>query len=394
MILSFRCSPTLKQRLDRILAKGLYPDFSAFCEVALENQLLLEENATEGHGPALREQVDGKKSRRERGAQDRGTKPSGPVTETKQNVPAMAVVTMQSEGTIGVPQELLLNQIARKAPFALPDPSPDLFGPNETIPVDRWLFGQYNRLLPAKISIRGLCSIASAEGKDALKLESASARIAETAAAFGDYLRLLDFKLGAHRDEAISTAFPETGADGQKGRVRYQNHFVGHTVKGEQGGLLVALKLAAIQVVKNRPSIMPTKAGWEFALLESPILDDSSSGTAERFSVAENRFLLEHINGCVSAERFAYSVILGMLARGVGSPEAMNNELFKLLSPGRDADEEKEFVNTQRSGVLGRMTDLGLVAHERNGRNVSRTITPDGRNFLEAIKKISLVAAS
>jgi len=392
MILSFRCSPTLKQKIDSLIEKGLYPDFSAFCEVALENQLLLEESGSEGRASVSPQQSAPH------------NKPGGSATPRKnvvaplvrpkmiESAPTKSTLTVQAT-TDGLPEDLLRDRTDGNAPFALPDPSPDLFGAGQGVPVDRWLFGQYNRLLPAKVSVRALCVIASAEGRDSLKLESASARIAEIAATFGDHLRRLDSNSGAHRDDAMSTAFPETGADGQKGRVRYQNHFVGHTIKGEQGGLLVGLKLAVIQVVKNKPCILPTKAGWNFALLENPILDNGVSET-ERFALAERNFLLQHVRSFVPVERFAYSVILEMLLRDVVSPEAMTTELFKLLSPGRKSEEAKEFVNTQRSGALGRMTDLGLIAHDRNGRNVNRIITPEGESFFRAIKNVSLVAAS
>ena len=388
MILNFRCSPALKQKVDRLIEKGLYSDFSAFCEVALENQLLLEESGSEGRAPVRSPQSAPHKPGAPR------KKIDGPLERPRiiENAPAKPTLAVQAMTNV-IPNDLLRDRTDVNPPFALPDPSPDLFGPGQSVPVDRWLFGQYNRLLPAKVSVRALCVAASAEGRDSLKLESISARIAETAAIFGDHLRRLDSNAGVHRDDAMSTAFPETGADGQKGRVRYQNHFVGHTVKGEQGGLLVGLKLAVIQVVKNKPCILPTKAGWNFALLENPVLDNVASGN-ERFTSAERNFLLQHVRSFVSAERFAYYVILEMLLRGVISPEAMTTELFKLLSPGRKSEEAKEFVNTQRSGVLGRMTDLGLIVHDRNGRNVNRIITPEGESFFGAIKNISLVAAS
>ena len=391
MILSFRCSPSIKERIDRLVARGLYPNFSAFCQVALENQLLLEETNSEDQDRNGSQEGSPSPSRRRTVTRAQRPVASAQPHENDNDSPPL---TMRTVSLSGIQEDLRRDRITERQPFALPEASPDLFRANDNVPVDRWLFGQYNRLLPAKVSIRALCVIASEGGRDLLKLDSASARIAETAAVFGEHLRELDARFSSHRDDALSTAFPETGADGQKGRVRYQNHFVGHTVKGEQGGLLVELKLASIQVMKNKPCIIPTKAGWDFALLENPILDGVASDAPDRFSDAECTFLLEHIRDCVPAERFAYSVILGMIARGVCSPEGMTTQLFALLSPGRDASEAKEFVNTQRSGALGRMTDLGLIAHERNGRNVNRTITPKGRRFLETIGQLSLAPAS
>src|SRR5436309_3303815 len=59
MIVSFRCPPELKARMDELVHAGLYADFSNFCVAAIENQLLLEaeqadERATETAPPKRR----------------------------------------------------------------------------------------------------------------------------------------------------------------------------------------------------------------------------------------------------------------------------------------------------------------------------------------------------
>jgi hypothetical protein len=216
-------------------------------------------------------------------------------------------------------------------------------------------------------------------------LNSVAARIAEIAAGVGDYLHMLDTKFATHRDDALATAFPETGTDGQKGRVRYQNQFVGHTMRGEQGGLPVGLKLASIHVIKNKPHILPTTAGWQFALLENSLLDGMPLESNQRLGQNERDFLLSHIREHVPVELFAYRVLLSLLDKGLRSPKDMNTALLALLSPGRRAEDTLEFINTQRSGVLGRMTDLGLVSHEREGRYVNRNITSEGKRFLTEV---------
>ena len=385
MILNFRCSPILKERIDRLVAKGLYPDFSGFCEVALENQLLLEESASQEH-LILRESALGEATRG--GGPIQNARLSSRQDAAKDPDRQSRIGARESSRVIDVPRSLSLEGMSAEPPFDLVDASLEIPQPNQRVLLDQWLFGQYNRLLPAKVSIRALCAFACAEGRDSLWLEPVSARIAEAAATFGVYLRKLDEKFSTHRDDALSTAFPEAGADGQKGRVRYQNHFVGHMVKAQPGGLLVGLKLATIQVAKNKACILPTKAGWELAVLENPILDAGPVNTLQRFSGVERDFLLRHIRETVPVEAFAYSAILELLSRGIDSPEAMNRELMKLLSPRRERPETKEFVNTQRSGALGRMTDVGLIAHERSGRNIRRVITDQGRSFLQQVSQL------
>ena len=65
MILSFRCSPEVKDRIDALIESGVYPDFSTFCMVALENQLILEEADSQRRkkgvvlGPAARAPAGG-----------------------------------------------------------------------------------------------------------------------------------------------------------------------------------------------------------------------------------------------------------------------------------------------------------------------------------------------
>src|SRR6266702_4103798 len=45
MLLTFRCPPELKAKLDKLIARGLYSDLSTFLVAAIENQILLETSA-------------------------------------------------------------------------------------------------------------------------------------------------------------------------------------------------------------------------------------------------------------------------------------------------------------------------------------------------------------
>jgi Arc/MetJ-type ribon-helix-helix transcriptional regulator len=378
MIISFRCPPQLREKIEKLIQSGLYPDLSSFCTAAIENLLLLEEHIPESKGERVPT-----KAQKTTPAKPPKDKATHSVSESA--VSPSVVSSEPPAGNLAFPSELAAFDQNSRVPFTLPVAVADLFKVNDRIPVDRWLFGQYNRVFPAKVTLRALSNIAMNEGKETLVLDGVGARIAEIAAIVGGRLRSLDRRFATHRDDAFATAFPDPSLDGQKGRMRYQNHFVGHTVKGEQGGLPVGLKLAVIHVLKNKPHILPTSAGWSFALLPNPILDNPSAPIEERLTKMEREFLLAHIRDQVPVELFAYRALLSMLSQGIDSPDAMNSALMSLLSEDRKADDSREFVNTQRAGVLGRMTDLGLISHERDGRFVRRQMTEVGRKFLAEV---------
>src|SRR5262249_61070129 len=115
----------------------------------------------------------------------------------------------------GVPAALDLAACGIMPMAPLPSPPPDDLPPDKPVPISRWIFGQYNRLLPAKVSLRALAGMVGQTG-DAVPPAEAAARIPEAAPRFGAYLCSLDERFGSHRDDALATAFPDEGAAGQK----------------------------------------------------------------------------------------------------------------------------------------------------------------------------------
>lgn len=388
MIVYFRCPAKLKEKVDALVSTGAYPDFSSFCVTALENQVLLEESQTqlERRVPPVEGSPVGSKPPRPGRGKNTSESPRRPALDGSYNglVPSSLIGSSVSE-------LLQLDRVPADPPFALPSTLSDLFRPGQPVPVDRWLFGQYNRLLPTKVSIRALAAIAM-EGKDALMLEAAAPRVAEAATRLGDYLRGVDQRFGIHRDDSLSIAFPEAGVEGEKGRLRYQDQFVGHVVRGEQGGLLVGLKLATIQVRKNKPYIFPTSAGWKFVRLPNPVLDLPIIDPPSKLGEDEIAFLLQQIKEHVPVELFAYRVMLSLVSEGMNTPGLVNQGLARYLSTGKKLDGEEDFVSTQRGGVLGRTADLGLVMRERRGTRIIYHPTARGTLFLKEIGRVPVAS--
>jgi hypothetical protein len=248
----------------------------------------------------------------------------------------------------------------------------------QPVTLDRWLFGQYNKLLPAKANCRALARMLL-DSPGGVPLSQAAARISEQAALLGDYLTQLDTDAGTKRDNALATAFPVSGPDGQKGRVRYANQFVAYVNKeGKVFGLLVDLKLVGTTGDKE-PRLLLTEAGWRFAAMGNPVLDASGPG---RFSQEETAFMLSHVAARVPLEDFAYRTILTAVQEGANTPEKLDGFVAK-FAPKEIADGlSSAFLASQRAGAISRAVDLGLVTRIRDGVRVRYHTTENGVHYL------------
>jgi len=276
-----------------------------------------------------------------------------------------------------VPARLLRNGISEPSapPAAFPD---DVWAPGATVPLDRWVFGQYNKLLPAKVSCRALAHLLMKEPRGVV-LDQAVHQIAEDAGAFGRLLREYDSEHGMDRDTALSVAFPS--GDEEKSLTRYANQFVASMNKfGQVSGLLIDLKL--INFVKAKEvRLLLTAVGWQLAVLHNPVLDGFPPATPERFSDEEIDFLLGHIRGAVPAEDFAYRTIIGGITAGVTTPDQMDAHLQQFVATDRQEALSKSFLASQRSGAVSRMVDLGLLRRCRDGVKVSYAVTERGAQY-------------
>src|SRR5262249_40640212 len=145
-------------------------------------------------------------------------------------------------GPVSIPAIFKREELPAKPPKGLAELPSDMWAPGQPVPLDRWVLGQHNRLLPVKVNSRALIRL-FAESSKALPIGPTAERLAAEAALLGDCLSALDGARKVSRDDALSTAFPTTADDAEKGRVRYANQFVVYqNGRGELSGLMVALK--------------------------------------------------------------------------------------------------------------------------------------------------------
>jgi len=370
MIVCFRCSPRTKETLDLLLESGQYRDYSEVISLAIANLAVLQEEVLEGESAAI-------------GA-DAGAhvcafegEVSGDAQDTQEPSQESSLITKP----FLVPAIFKLDGLPGSPPplAALPD---DIWAPGREIPLDRWVFGQYNRLLPAKVSCRALAHLLLSQPKGIL-LEDAARQIADKAAVLGDFLAHHDRQNGIARDDALATAFPSSGGNPDKSRLRYANQFVASVNRqGQVSGLLIDLKLINGRGGRKATRLMLTKIGWQFATLPNPILDGLQETPTQKFSEAERDFLLAHIAESVPVEDFAYRTILAAIIEGKNTPDTIDAALLRHMPQDADRKPSASFLSSQRSGAISRMTDLELVKRIRDGVRVLYVATAIGERYL------------
>ena len=359
MVICFDCQARSKDLLDKLVASGGYKDYSEALASAIENLSVLQSHVLERGSLVLS------------AAERRGRRTSTTVSE---------------DGAGKVERRLFRLEGLPRTAEALADMPSDDWPSGDDVPLDRWIFGQYNRLLPAKASCRALAHLLAKEPKG-IPLKEVAEKIADEARLLGNQLKQHDEEHGIERDDALSTGFPIAGSAWTQANpiARYANHFVGHVSKGKLSGLLADVKL--INLTGDDPlRVRLTSAGWHFAVLPNPVLDTRQEHPREKFSAEEIAFLLDHVRDHVPVERFAYRTILTAIDHGAYTPETLDSALQgKYLDRTGPRAYSKAFLSSQRSGAVSRMADLCLVARIRNGTKVTYNLLKGGAAFLAEI---------
>lgn len=356
MVICFETDAKTKKALDRLLALGKYSDYGEAISIAVSNQLTLHEQLKNSRsvvvGESISVQLEG---------QDQTNLATTSLTIGPYSVPELFMLKNGGDASydFGVAEE----------------------DRRSSAPVDEWIFGQFNRLLPLKVALRGLHNLLLRHGGK-LELSMASELIACEASKLWNFLMMVERGRIRDRDDLLTTAFPQPGPETDKGRLRFANHFVGSVSKsGFVTGLPFDMKMVA---VTNGGQVALTEAGWRFATLSNPVLDGmaaNSTGAFPKLSLPERHYLAEHVSRNVPAERSAYSLLLSAIASGMNTPEKVLDVLRDHVGATRIVSEP--FLATQRTGAISRMIDLGLVVRERLGVRATYHATDFGRTFLQ-----------
>ena len=385
MIFCINCKTDIKKKMDTLLTKCHYKDYSQLIEVAIENLWILEHEVAE-KGALF---IDGGWSSQNKLSgrlQSDKKRPINPLTPTpitsRPNKAARAPLASPTPPPTHIPELFLSEGLADLSCNTIELPQMEVL--EETFTLDRWLFGQYNKLLPIKANCRAMVRLTTGQ-KNGVLLETLSTQIAEAAQFLGDFLADHDLRHNIDRDEALATAFPHSGSGVEKSRTRYANQFVG-SINSQKAlsGLLWDYRLIGL-TLENGPRLLPTEKAILFAQLTNPILDGCQTTPAQKFSKEETTFLLEHIRSCVPVEAFTFQTLIKAVADGADTPDKLDESLRSLIPNETNRSLSPSFLTSQRSGALSRMADLGLISRQRKGVRVLYVITDLGYNFRRSL---------
>lgn len=237
------------------------------------------------------------------------------------------------------------------------------------------LWGQYNRILPMKVSVRRLAIELDKAGAEGIAYDEFREQTAAVARAYGLNLKEIDKETGRGRGEKFSAGFP-TGDKVESSLNRFKTHFVGQI--DSTGSLTGSLpNLQFVNISSSTREFGLSDAGLDFARVENPVLDQSLRSD-NPLSESERRFYLDHVNSELHAEYKAMELVAEAIVEGVNRPDPLSERVAELSEDWTSAQ-----ASTIRSGLIGRMNELGLVSRKRVGtRGVGYELTVDGEREL------------
>jgi hypothetical protein len=248
------------------------------------------------------------------------------------------------------------------------------------------LWGQYNRIFPVKLLLRVLANIlqyqsshVNSQGHDLVNewvsLDQFSQQASDIARNYGLKIKQADKQQSRGRGMRLSAALP-IGDDPEKSKERFRIHFVGGT--DQQGHLSgAAPHLLFVNIPPESPNhIGITDPGLSFAKMWNPLIDGGASSD-QSLSEDEATFYIQHVGDQHPDEYNAMQLVATAIVDGDNRPESLTNRVAVLNEGWSEAQ-----ASTVRSGIVGRMYELGLVQRERVGqRGIAYQLTKEGHEF-------------
>jgi len=254
------------------------------------------------------------------------------------------------------------------------------------------LSGYYNRLFPVKFVMRILVIlILNSESynkengwepgmalEDDVTLKELRDVSAKTASYAREWLKGVDVRSGSERGSEFSVGFPED----DKSRERFVAQFVGSKRKNKLSGSIFEMGFANIRSLgpfMASDDLYLTPEGWEFAIMENPLLDDLSLNAWKlgiKFSEQEVLFILNHFKKNIPSEWDFIQEILKLIDSGVNNPKTVEECLVS------NRKWEKAHSSMMKNGILSRLQEMGLIDRHKDGRKVTYLLTERGSKLI------------
>lgn len=235
------------------------------------------------------------------------------------------------------------------------------------------MWGQHNRILPLKVSLRVLSKNLALNNNELSQSEFYN-EIFDIAVQVRKYLEKIDKKHQIPRGKRLSTGFP---VNRDESIQRFKAHFIGYLQKDKKAvGPLPTLGFINITDLENN-FVNITYPGLEFSKLSNPIIDDKNEYKA--LSDKEIEFFLTHIETNIPQEFLFINKILTLISSETATtPDSLTSQIH-LEHPYWT----KKVANTMRGGALARMQELDLISMKRDGLNFSYLVTENGQKIME-----------
>lgn len=340
IIVLVKLNKTTYGKIKTLIQKGNYESIENFIEIALKNQILLES----GERPeiARRQQI-------QRAIKVRKQPLSMPLRVPKKGYPP----TLRSRP---------LDENIKSAP----------------------IWGQINRLAPARFVLRILLNSLAASDERSVDLKRFSAQVAEQATAFRRFAKKKD-KMRRIRGEEIYVGFPKKDPSSQQ---RFLNYYVGKApLRKWTDSILIGLSLASIKEMEDgSTTIGLTEPGLKFALLHSPLVDDfflDKKQIDAPLSSDEISFLVNHIKSIRPGEYEFLVFTLDSIKKGADTPTKLRGRIFDFLNDKNlPITLSEKVANTMQVGAIGRLVEMRLLKIEKDAQKSKYLVTDKGEELI------------
>jgi len=249
------------------------------------------------------------------------------------------------------------------------------FGMPSHLDKDKYLWGQFNRFLPIKMTLRTLLAIGHGEE---VSMSDWQKKVRMNAATWREHLKSQDKKLRIKRGTQLASAFP---TEEEKSLNRFIDHFTA-VIRGTIGPVDgMAAELGFIEVDAKTKMVKLTKIGYEYVMLWNPVIDVEEE-TVFPMSEEERTWMKNHLKSYLVKEYKFMVNVMKSIAAGQDTRLELLAETVKLYGPNSGRGWNEDLVSTYQGGALARATALGMIGRRWEYRRVHYLLTDSGMEFL------------
>jgi Arc/MetJ-type ribon-helix-helix transcriptional regulator/predicted transcriptional regulator len=268
----------------------------------------------------------------------------------------------------------------------LQKPALEIFDQNTII------WGQINRFFPIKIGLLTIAQYIKESGDEynLVSMQDAIDHVKSSVRNIGEFLKQIDDKYGKKGPEKLSVGFASgDGLKLDKGLARFTSHFVlryRKTDKKMEGALVKLGFLRAYNMNGSGIKVGITESGLKFLNLSNPIVDslaENESSIAipnvpnKILSEEEKSFIIEIIAELIPVDYKAMQTVLRLIDTGDNTQAKIQNG----LQGNEDFGNGQAMIDTNKNGIIARLTALELIGRNKQSLNVEYYLTDAGKKI-------------